>query len=119
MTTTTHQHLTQIREMDRLAEENGFVVRKSKHHWEYQFFGLFPAGGDFTQEDNCLPIYSRDAELYSGTAEDLICYMRGWMRSREYLQSIMPKSVNESRIKKFEDTYRQEALVRLMKEEKK
>lgn len=113
---TTYNHFTVLREMDRLAIELGFLVKQSKHHTMDGLFGLFAGVND---DKNYLPVFARDAELYSGTAEELICYMRGWMRSREYLRMIMPKSVTDKRIEHFEDLYRQEIMLQVLKSEKK
>jgi hypothetical protein len=49
------------------------------------------------------PIYSRDAEVYTGTIEQIACWMRGVEHQDGYLK--MLKATNDKRIKELEEKY--------------
>lgn len=63
--------------------------------------------------DDSLPIYSRDAELFVGTLENLEVWLCGVQWMHEYYRMI--KLVDEKKIKKKEDEIRHEQLVRKLK----
>ena len=50
------------------------------------------------------PLYSRDAELFTGTIEEIACWMRGVNHRNEYLS--MLKATTEKRIQDLEEKYR-------------
>ena len=68
-------------------------------------------GGWSSQEDGdmvsvypdgeALPIYSRDADLFTGTFGQLEVWMRGWMQAQQY--DAMLRMTDDKRRKKFED----------------
>jgi hypothetical protein len=64
---------------------------------------------------DALPIYSRDAELFVGTLDDLEQWLRGanWMHQYYALH----KLVDEKKIKKKEDDIRHDQLVRKLRNE--
>lgn len=49
------------------------------------------------------PLYSRDAEVYTGTIEQIACWMRGVEHQDGYLK--MLKATSDERIKLLEDKY--------------
>lgn len=75
----------------------GYKMDHSKWSSSGQFLiGVYPL------EDRN-PIYSRDAELYTGTVEAIISWVRGIEHQNEYL--LMLKATTEKRIKALEDKY--------------
>lgn len=66
-------------------------------------------------EDDALPIYSRDAELFIGTLEELEVWLRGvdWARSYD----AMLKISNPTRREQKEDLIRQQQTVSMLKDE--
>lgn len=72
-------------------------MRQSKHGnaGEYKI-GIFPL-------DDNLPIYSRDAQLFSGDTEMIMSWVRGIEHRNEYLH--MLKAVSEKKIKTQEENY--------------
>ena len=49
------------------------------------------------------PLYSRDAEVYTGTIEQIACWMRGVEHQDGYLK--MLKATSDERIKALEEKY--------------
>jgi hypothetical protein len=49
------------------------------------------------------PLYSRDAEIYAGTLEQIACWMRGVQHQDGYLK--MLKATSDKRIKELEEKY--------------
>ncbi len=58
--------------------------------------------GVFPLEDKN-PLYSRDAEVYAGTLEQIACWMRGMQHQNDYLK--MLKATSDKRIKDLEENY--------------
>lgn len=71
----------------------------------------------FPKDDDCLPIYSRDAEIFTGTIEQCELWMRGIKWAREYASMLGIKEERQ-RLRK-EDLYRQDQLFRKLKYEAK
>ena len=60
-----------------------------------------------------LPIYTRDIELMSGSAEELIAFITGWQKSRTYLQNL--GATSKKAIERKEQDYRNKELTNLIK----
>ena len=58
--------------------------------------------GVFPLEDKN-PLYSRDAEIYTGTIEQIACWIRGVQQQKDYLT--MLKATSEEKIKTLEEKY--------------
>ena len=91
----------------------GFRMGYSKYsyHHDVDQIALFP------KDDDCLPIYSRDAEIFTGTIEQCELWMRGVKWAREYANMLGIKEERQ-RLRK-EDLYRQDQLFRKLKYENK
>jgi hypothetical protein len=102
-----------IRRLEQEIDELGFRWGHSKHGaWGNNEFGdvisLFP-------KDDSLPIYSRDAELFTGTIEGLELWLNGFRRAREYDRLLMGHSCDKRRDRKEQD-YRNTQLMLKIKE---
>lgn len=53
--------------------------------------------------DDKNPLYSRDAEIYTGTVEQIMCWIRGVQHRDDYLK--MLKATNDKKIKELEEKY--------------
>ena len=90
----------------------GFRMGYSKYHYhDTDQIALFP------KDDDCLPIYSRDAEIFTGTIEQCELWMRGIKWAREYASMLGIKEERQ-RLRK-ETLCRQEQLFRKLKYEAK
>ena len=71
---------------------------------------LYPA-------DEALPIYNREADLFTGTFGQVQSFLAGWIRSREYDR--MLRMTDDKRRKKFEDAEVQRQADQRRREEQK
>ena len=84
-------------------------------------------GGWSSQEDGdmvsvypdgeALPIYSRDADIFTGTFGQLEVWMRGWMQAQQY--DAMLRMTDDKRRRKFEDAERARQAEQRKREEQK
>ena len=66
------------------AAKLGFRIGNPRHGWSrdgQDMVTLFPA-------DNDLPIYSRDADIFTGTFHDVEVWLDGWSRAQAYDQML-------------------------------
>ena len=94
---TTYQRWQRI---EAQAKSLGFKLGNPKHgHWGggsqdgIDQVSLYP-------DDAALPIYSRDAEIWTGTFRDCEIFMSGWVKAQSYDQ--MLRMTDDKRRKKFE-----------------
>ncbi len=95
------------------ANELGFMFCYSKHRYDdsgSDIIGLKPM-------DNRLLIYSRDAELFSGTLSQVEQFLQGFTRAYSYLGLL--GACDSDRIAKCEEKYRADVEKRRIAEEKK
>jgi hypothetical protein len=105
-----------ILEIERLRKECdklGFRLGYSKSGYYNKMHGdvvsLFP------KDNEALPVYSRDAELFVGTTEDLSLWLRGIEWARNYDRMVMGK-LNDKKRERKEQDLRNENLVRKLRE---
>ena len=66
------------------AEKLGFRLGNPRHGWsgsDHDLVSLFPA-------EDALPIYSRDADVFTGTFHDVEVWLDGWSRAQAYDQML-------------------------------
>ena len=86
---TNYNHFRIINDLTGLATRLGFEINPSRG--AFNSLGYEPSNGsDFAltvpkDDGDVLPIYTRGVTIYSGSAEDCIHFMHGWMQSREYM----------------------------------
>jgi hypothetical protein len=108
-----YNSVLKIRRLEKEIDELGFRWGNSKHGtWGNHQYGdviaLFP-------NDDSLPIYSRDAELFTGTIETLEVWLNGFRQAREYDRMLMGHSLDKRRDRKEQD-YRNAQLMLQIKE---
>lgn len=103
-----------IRRLEKELDELGLQMGNSKHGNYRQEFGDIVAL--FPKDINSLPIYSRDAELFVGTIEDLEIWLKGVNWARQYDQ-MLGVSDKKKRDRKEQDE-RNRQLVQVLKNEK-
>lgn len=71
----------QWKRIEDMADKMGFRIGHPKHGWGSTDSGdmvaIFPKGEE-------LPIYNRDAEIFSGTFSQLQIFLLGWERAQSY-----------------------------------
>lgn len=104
-----YNQLLKIKRLERECAEMGFRLGNSKygayrnqHGFEYDVVALFP-------EENSLPIYARDAELFAGTFDELDRWLQGVKWAKSYYS--MLRLVDDKKVAKKEQDYRNEALL--------
>ena len=98
-----------IRKIKYLEEEChklGFQITYARH-----FNNEFGDVLALKPRDDCLPIYSRDAELFIGTLEDLERWIEGFQFARKYESMIMGTRHDAKRDRREQD-YRNEVLLK-------
>ena len=104
-----------IRKIKYLEEEChklGFQITQAQH-----FNNEFGDVLALKPRDQCLPVYSRDAELFVGTIEDLERWIQGFHFARKYDSMVMGKG-HDARRDRREQDYRNQRLLHLIKEGK-
>ena len=96
-----------IRRLEEEADKLGFRMGHSKHGNYRQEFGdvvaLFP-------KEDAFPIYSRDAEMFVGTINEMEVWLRGWQKAAEYHRMLIGRNFEE-KVKRKEQDYRNQQLL--------
>jgi len=105
--------IQRIRRMEEKIDKLGFKFKQPKHgDWERQeqSLALVPKDAD------ALPVYSRDAELYIGSLEQLETWLHGveWARNYDMMMTLS----NDDKRAKAEQKERNKNLMRTIKESK-
>jgi hypothetical protein len=88
--------LQKLERLQHRLKNLGYVMRQAKHSFGDYLIGVYPL-------DDKLPIYSRDAELFTGTIEMIDVWIRGACHKHEYLT--MLKAVDDKKIENLEQKY--------------
>ena len=109
-TTATYSYRT-IKTLERMAEHLGFEVSDA-------MMGSYSTDENLSlvPKDELLPIYTRGAILAKGSAEELISFLQGWMKMKEYVTFL--KLVDDKKIDRKEKDYRNTRLARMIKDGK-
>ena len=109
-TTATYSYRT-IKTLERMAEHLGFEVSDNmpSAYSKDENLSLVP-------KDEKLPIYTRNVVLARGSAEELISFLQGWMKMKEYVTFL--KLVDDKKIDRKEKDYRNTVLARMIKDGK-
>ena len=105
--------IQRIKHMEEEVDKLGFKISKPKHgDWERQeqSISLVP------KDHEALPIYSRDAEMYLGSLEQLETWLHGVRWAREY--DMILKLSDEKKRTAAEQKERNRQLMRTLKEGK-
>ena len=105
--------ILRIRRLEEEVDKLGLRMGNSKHGNYRQEFGdvvaLFP-------KDDTYPIYSRDAELFVGTIEEMEVWLRGFQKAFEYHRMLIGRNC-EDKVKRKEQDYRNQVLLSKIKGE--
>jgi len=103
-----------IRHLEQEVDKLGFKFAGPKHgDWqeEHNSVSLVPADAD------SLPIYTREAELFKGSIEDLRVWLQGVRWAREY--DMMLRLSDDKKRSKAEEKERARQALQALKEEQK
>jgi hypothetical protein len=105
--------IQRIKRIEEQVDKLGLKFKRPKHgDWESEerSLSLVP------KDDDALPIYSRDAELYVGSLEQLETWLYGVKWARDY--DMMLKLGDDAKRAKAEQKERNRLLMRTLKEGK-
>lgn len=109
-----YKTIQRIRELESQIDELGFKFSSSKHGFYTKDYGdvvtLTP------KDQDSLPIYSRDAEIFMGSLEDVHIWLLGVHWARNY--DMMLKLSNEKKRERKEQDVRNKRLVSILRDEK-
>lgn len=104
--------ILRIRRLEEEVDKLGLRMGNSKHGNFRQEFGdvvaLFP-------KDDTFPIYSRDAEIFVGTLEEMEVWLRGFQKACEYHRMLIGRNF-EKVVERKEQDYRNRQLLRKISE---
>ena len=102
--------ICQIRRLESQADKLGMQFAAYKYDNEFGAnVALIP------KDDNTLPIYTRDAQLFSGTLEGAEYFMQGVEWARDYDRMVIDRKMDEKRERKEQDE-RNRILLRTLKD---
>ena len=91
------------RELSQQAKMLGFKIGIPPSHWSVRENGdmvtLYPGDND------ALPVYSRDADIFTGTFNQVETFLNGWARAQQY--DMMLRITDDKKRKKYEDRERE------------
>lgn len=105
--------IQRIKRVEQAVDELGFKFSKSKHSdWteDHGALGLVP------KDQDALPIYSRDAELFVGSLERLEDWLAGVKWARDY-DMMLRLSNDTKRARKEQDTRNKNLLTSIKESE--
>jgi hypothetical protein len=110
---TGYNDLLRIKRIEQEATDLGFRLGNPKNgHYRDEWGDLLSA---YPLDDN-FPMYSRDAELFTGTLETFVVWMQGVRWARMY-DDVMKVSSPEKRERKEQDMRNKQIVARLKDEE--
>ena len=104
--------IQQVRKVEERADSLGLKFTAYKHDDSFGAnVALIP------KDQDTLPIYCRDAELFAGTLEGAAYWMQGVMWAREYDRMVIDRKMDAKRARKEQDE-RNRQLMKMLKDEK-
>lgn len=104
--------IRKIKYLEEECDKLGFMICHANHY--IKDFGDVLA---LKPRDDCLPIYSRDAELFAGSIYDLERFIEGLHFARKYDSMLLGKNLDSQRQRREQD-YRNRQLLMKIKGEK-
>ena len=87
---------TRFQRIEAQAKSLGFRLGRPPHHYTNDYgdvVTLYP-------DDTALPIYRRDAELWTGSFNDIELFFMGWAKAQQY--DAMLRMTDDKRRKRYE-----------------
>jgi hypothetical protein len=97
--------IRQIRKLEERADMLGMKFAPYRHNdYNEDNVSLIP------KDQNTLPIYTRDAELFAGSLEGADHWMQGVLWAREYDRMTVDKKLDDKRVRKEQDLRNQQLM---------
>jgi hypothetical protein len=107
--TITAYHYKKLRTLEEMAANSGMKLKVGVN----VFSTIHNETLSLVTHGEHLPIYTRDIELMSGSAEELIAFIIGWQKSSSYLQNL--GATSKKAIERKEQDYRNKELANIIK----
>lgn len=107
-----YQTIMDLRSLEKRVDRLGLRMDHPYHGGYQREFGDLVA---LLPKDDSLPVYSRDAELFTGTLEQMEHWLNGWEKMQQYHRMLIGNQF-ESKIQRLEQDYRNEHLVKQIKQ---
>jgi hypothetical protein len=101
----------QIRRLEEECDKLGFMMCHSKHGYSREFGDVVAVK---PKDADSLPIYSRDAEFFVGTINELSRWLDGIKWARDYDRMLLGKGNDVKRERKEQD-WRNQQLINILK----
>jgi len=111
---TGYRHIVQLEQLKAKCDELGFRMGYSQHGYYNKEYGDIVAL--FPKDQDALPVYNRDAQLFTGTIEELKVWISGIEWARNYDRMTIGKAIDARRARKEQD-WRNQNLVRILTKE--
>jgi len=109
-----YEIILQIKRIEAKCNELGFLITKVRDYNNGFGFGDLAI---IPKDNQSLPPYSRDAEIFVGTVNELERWLEGIEWARKYDRMLFGVKHDEKRVRKEQD-FRNEVLVKILKSEK-
>jgi hypothetical protein len=109
MMTITAYHYKKLRTLEEMAANSGMKLKVGVN----VFSTIHNETLSLVTHGEHLPIYTRDIELMTGSAEELIAFIIGWQKSSSYLQNL--GATSKKAIERKEQDYRNKELAEMIK----
>lgn len=98
---------TRWQRIEAQAKSLGFRIGNPKHgHWsdrtESDAVSLYPG------DEDALPVFTRDAEIFTGTFSQVEIFLAGWARAQQY--DMLLRIADDKKRKQYEDRERERQL---------
>ena len=98
---------TRWQRIEAQAKSLGFRIGNPKHgHWsdrtESDAVSLYPG------DEDALPVFNRDAEIFTGTFSQVEIFLAGWARAQQY--DMLLRIADDKKRKQYEDRERERQL---------
>lgn len=100
----------EFQRVEKIANELGFKLGPSRYNYDQDYISLYPL------DEGAVPVYTRDANIFTGTLADVDSWLHGIMWAREY-DKMLGVSDSKKRARREQD-HRNKQLVSILKQEK-
>jgi hypothetical protein len=107
-----YQTIMNLRSLEKRVDRLGLRMDHPRYGGYQREFGDLVA---LSPKDDTMPVYSRDAELFVGTLEQMEHWLNGWEKMRQYHRMLIGNKF-ESKIQRLEQDYRNEFLMKNIKQ---
>lgn len=108
--------INQLRRIEKELDELGFKIVEPKFRYGFDRTEGYDSIAIIPKDNESLPVFSRDAEIFIGTLEAIEVWMQGVDWARRYDQLL--KVSNDKKRKRKEQDVLNEQMVAILKDEK-